>query len=223
MRKIALAARRYAHTRRVAPKTVLKSMVLICAGAACATTFPAQADDDFALRSPDLHRREFLDSRFIAHGLGCLGKNISPRLEWKSPPPGTRSFALLLHDPDAPNGSGLWHWALYNIPAETRTLPRGAGNEHSQLPNGSLRGKNDFDESWVTSGDGYFGPCPPVGHGPHRYIFTLYALAVPNLHKATGLSPQSSPALHAYMLNYGLGNKVLAKAHYVVTYHRPPS
>lgn len=95
----------------------------------------------------------------------CDGKNISPPLQWEAPPEGTRSFALIVDDPDAPNQT-FTHWVLYNLPAECREL-----REHAQdgnLPTGAMQGKNDFNQL------GFGGPCPPSG--THRYFFKLYAL-----------------------------------------------
>jgi Raf kinase inhibitor-like YbhB/YbcL family protein len=96
----------------------------------------------------------------------CSGENISPELSWNHPPPGTRSFALIIDDPDAPSGTWV-HWVVYNLPASARQLP-----EHVSANDGAAGGKqglNDFQQA------GYGGPCPPPGN-PHRYFFRLYAL-----------------------------------------------
>ncbi|SRR5581483_568887 len=99
----------------------------------------------------------------------CEGENISPALSWSGAPAGTKSFALIMEDPDAP--AGTWnHWLLWDIPTDTSSLPqhyRAAGPVHS--------GVNDFGKT------GYGGPCPPKGHGPHRYFFRLYAVDTPSL------------------------------------------
>src|SRR5215472_7653215 len=99
----------------------------------------------------------------------CRGADISPSLEWSGEPGETRSFALILEDPDAP--AGVWnHWVLFDVPAKVHNLAQG-------FKPGALgvSGRNDFGKT------GYGGPCPPKGHGPHRYFFTLYALDVPSL------------------------------------------
>ncbi len=96
----------------------------------------------------------------------CDGQNISPPLQWGDPPQGTRSFALISDDPDAPVGTWV-HWVLYNLPAETRALPEAVPSD-ADLPDGSRHGQN----SWRRLG--YGGPCPPGG--THRYFFKLYAL-----------------------------------------------
>ncbi len=106
-------------------------------------------------------------------GFGCSGANRSPALSWSGAPDETRSFALTCYDPDAPTGSGFWHWILLNLPADTTELAAGAGNETGmRLPDGALHVVNDFGTI------GYGGPCPPPGHGPHRYQFTVHALSV---------------------------------------------
>jgi hypothetical protein len=99
----------------------------------------------------------------------CDGKNISPPLSWSGAPPGTRSFALICDDPDAPGGT-WFHWALHGIPAETNGLP-----EALRPAAGMKHGINDFGRKR------YDGPCPPRGHGPHHYRFRLYALSVGTL------------------------------------------
>lgn len=127
----------------------------------------------FVLTSPDLpdhgvmHRQQVND--------GCGGENVSPALEWHDPPAGTQSFALLVHDPDAPEAHGFWHWIVYDIPANVSSLPAGAGDPGRKLmPAGAVQGRSDFGTV------GYGGPCPPPG-GPHRYVFRLYALPVPRI------------------------------------------
>lgn len=166
----------------------------------------------FSLTSPDLVDGVFA-SRHIANGFGCTGQNLSPALEWSGVPPGTQSLALTMHDPDAPTGSGFWHWTVYNLPASATGLARGAGNLANRLPAPALPGMNDFNDTGVNGTNGsYGGPCPPVGDKAHRYVFTLYALAVPDLHAAAGIPVSGTPALHSFVLNRGLGDKVLGTA-----------
>lgn len=98
----------------------------------------------------------------------CSGKNVSPHMKWDEAPGNTRSFALILDDPDAPSGA-YTHWVVYNIPAGSRELAENMA-ARPQLPDGTLQGQNDFQRI------GYGGPCPPEGRGPHRYVFRLYAL-----------------------------------------------
>jgi len=108
-----------------------------------------------------------LQSGQIPLAYTCDGANISPQLSWSEPPPGTRSLALIVTDPDAPSGT-FTHWILFNVPANTRSLSPGLP-ESDQLADGSRQGENDFEKT------GYGGPCPPH-HSEHRYVFTVYAL-----------------------------------------------
>ncbi|MFH7027984.1 MAG: YbhB/YbcL family Raf kinase inhibitor-like protein [Heteroscytonema crispum UTEX LB 1556] len=98
----------------------------------------------------------------------CDGDNISPPLQWESPPPGTNSFALIVDDPDAPSHT-FNHWILYNLSADIRELPEGIAN-NPRLSNGGVQGKNSFGEL------GFGGPCPPFNDGAHRYFFKIFAL-----------------------------------------------
>ena len=109
--------------------------------------------------------------------MGCTGESKSPALEWKNPPAGTKSFALMVHDPDAPTGcAGFWHWIVYNIPADATSLPEGAGDATgSGLPKGAVQGNTDMGKP------GYVGPCPPPGPTKHHYNFMLYPLKVDKL------------------------------------------
>ncbi len=110
------------------------------------------------------------------YGFGCAGGNISPQLSWSDVPEGTRSFAVTCYDPDAPTGSGFWHWVVVNIPADARELPLDAGRpDGSKLPPGAMHTRTDF------STPGYGGPCSPPGHGPHRYHFNVFAVGVEKL------------------------------------------
>jgi Raf kinase inhibitor-like YbhB/YbcL family protein len=104
-------------------------------------------------------------------GFGCGGGNISPALSWSGAPAATRSFAVTCFDPDAPTGSGFWHWILVNLASDVSGLRAGVGTDRS-IPDGSRHVVNDFGT------DGYGGPCPPPGDHPHRYLFTVHALGV---------------------------------------------
>jgi hypothetical protein len=115
----------------------------------------------------DLSSPAFQEGSKIPTKYSCQGQDVSPALRWGEPPQGTRSFALIMDDPDAPGGV-FTHWVIFNVPSDTRDLPE-AVPAQAQLSDGSLQGKNDF------GGTGYGGPCPPPGSA-HRYQFTLYAL-----------------------------------------------
>jgi Raf kinase inhibitor-like YbhB/YbcL family protein len=129
----------------------------------------------FNLTSTDLKNGAQIAEAQVFNEFGCKGANQSPALAWSGAPAGTQSFALLVHDPDAPTGSGWWHWIVYNIPASTGSLPAGAGDPKRRLlPPGAVQGRNDYGSA------SYGGPCPPPGK-PHHYHFQLYALKVAKL------------------------------------------
>lgn len=147
---------------------------------------------DFQLSSPTLKPDATLPIEQVFNGFGCSGKNISPALSWTNPPAGTQSYALTVYDPDAPTGSGWWHWVVYNIPADTHALAEGAGTpEGKKLPAGTAQGRTDFGTT------GFGGACPPEGDKPHRYIFTLHALNTPHLDIPEG----ATAALIGFMIN----------------------
>ena len=124
-----------------------------------------------------LQSTAFADMGDIPQRFTCDGDNVSPPLQWSDPPKGVRSFALLCKDPDAP--SGIWrHWAVYDIPCGQDRL----GEALSPQTEGVRQCVNDFGRS------GYGGPCPPHGHGPHRYHFALLALDTPSLTFRSGAS-----------------------------------
>ena len=107
----------------------------------------------------------------VANIFGCKGGNISPSLSWSGAPSDTKSFAITVFDPDAPTGSGFWHWVVFNIPASTMSIPANAGDVKKKLmPKGAIQSRTDYGIF------GYGGPCPPQGDKPHRYIFTVYAV-----------------------------------------------
>jgi Raf kinase inhibitor-like YbhB/YbcL family protein len=175
---------------------------------------------NFTLSSPDLAGGIFTD-KFVLNGFGCKGGNVSPALVWSSVPPGTKSLALQIHDQDAPTGAGFWHWTVYNIPPTTTALPQGAGNSPTTLPVPAWGGANDYLDTGTTGVNGnYGGPCPPVGDKPHRYNFTLYALAVDDVQKAGGIPKTGTPSLFSFVLNRGLGANMLGKASFTATYGR---
>jgi len=162
-------------------KRFLLGAALIAAGA-----FNARA---FELKSPDVAEGGAIPMKFAYHGYGCVGENLSPALNWRDPPKGAKSFALLMRDPDAPvGGEGFAHWTVFNIPPSATFLPQGAGTGRG-LPAGAAQAANDF------GGVGYGGPCPPRGAGPHHYRFTLYALNASRLDLRPGASPVRAQAM----------------------------
>ncbi|MCE1186176.1 MAG: YbhB/YbcL family Raf kinase inhibitor-like protein [Rhodocyclales bacterium] len=150
---------------------------------------PALAD--MQLQAPELSPGGRLPPAQVYQGFGCEGGNQSPALHWNGAPQGTRSFALTVYDPDAPTGSGWWHWIVYDLPASTQQLPADAGKASApQLPTGARMGPNDYGSA------SFGGACPPPGDKPHRYIFTLHALDVEQL----ALPAKPSAALIGYMI-----------------------
>ena len=150
----------------------------------------AKATGHFKLTAPDLALKGRIALPHVFNGMGCTGQNISPALQWSNPPVGTKSFAVTMYDPDAPTGSGWWHWVMYNIPASTTILPDGAGNGNN-APSGSTQGMTDFGTK------GYGGPCPPVGDKPHHYHITVFALKVDKL----DVPGNATSAMVGYNLN----------------------
>jgi Raf kinase inhibitor-like YbhB/YbcL family protein len=149
---------------------MLRSLTL--AAAVAALSLPAVAHADaFSLTSPDVKDGGTLTNKQVFKGFGCSGENVSPALAWKGAPAGTKSFAVTVYDPDAPTGSGWWHWVVYNLPATATGIAAGAGDATKKLlPAGAVQGRTDFGSP------GFGGPCPPPGDKPHHYIFTVYAL-----------------------------------------------
>lgn len=164
---------------------------VVLAAALCLPVITASAAG-FTVSAPDFHNGSTIPMAHVFNQGGCTGGNQSPALSWSGEPAGTQSFAITMFDPDAPTGSGWWHWTVFNIPASVRSLSENVGAPDStQLPPGAGQGRNDYGFS------GYGGPCPPVGNRPHRYVITVYALKMAKL----PLDAQSSGALVGFMLH----------------------
>jgi Raf kinase inhibitor-like YbhB/YbcL family protein len=162
---------------------------------------------DFRVTSPTMKERSVIGNEHVYNGFGCSGHNVSPELQWEQAPEGAKSFAVTVYDPDAPTGSGWWHWVIFNIPPNATSLSAGAGkSDGSSAPQGSVQSMTDFGQQ------GYGGPCPPQGDKPHRYIFTVYALKVDQL----PLKKEASGAMVGYYLN----QNALGKASLMATYGR---
>lgn len=147
----------------------------------------------FELNSADIAPGSTIEQAYAFNGFGCAGQNISPAIAWYNPPADTKSFAVMVHDPDAPTGgAGFWHWVVVDIPATSESLPHGVGtSEGSKLPGGTRQIATDFGTP------GWGGPCPPVGDKPHRYVFTVYALKVDRLE----LPSNATASLAGFMVN----------------------
>lgn len=119
----------------------------------------------------------YVDDASLLNGFGCDGGNKSLALRWAGAPAGTKSFAVTIHDPDAPTGVGFFHWTIWNLPAAQSSLPQGASGDRSKVLAPAVEGHTDFGKQ------GYNGPCPPPGER-HRYLVTVYALDVAKLEGA---------------------------------------
>lgn len=180
-------------------KTVFFSFVLLL------LISPVFGQKTFTLTSQDVGGQATTTQEF--NGFGCSGTNESPQLSWANAPEGTKSFAVTMYDPDAPTGSGWWHWLVFDIPANVNELVTNAGAVKANLaPKGAIQSITDYG---VT---GYGGPCPPEGHGLHQYILTVYALKTDQL----GLDAKTNPAV----VGFYLWSNTLAKASIVTYYQR---
>ena len=159
----------------------------------------------FTLKSTDVAPKATFSNAQVFNGFGCSGSNISPQLSWSGAPSGTQSYALTVYDPDAPTGSGWWHWMVINIPATSTSIATGAGTADGKLmPAGSQQIRTDFGAV------GFGGACPPQGDKPHRYIFTLFALKVPKL----DVPADATAALAGFMINANQLGKTGFTAYY---------
>ncbi len=148
--------------------------------------------NSLTLSSNDIAAGEYMSKKHEYNGFGCTGEDLSPHLTWSNAPKGTKSYAITAYDPDAPTGSGWWHWQVVNIPANVTELASGAGSSKTNLaPKGSMQIESDYGTR------GFGGACPPKGHGVHHYRFTVHALSVEHL----ALPENASGALAGYMIN----------------------
>jgi hypothetical protein len=161
----------------------------------------------FTVTSTDVRDGDVMPMPQVSGVMGAGGEDRSPQLSWSGFPEATQGFAVTVLDPDAPTGSGFWHWVVTGIPASVTELPGGAGDrEGSGLPDGARQLRND------AGFPGYVGAAPPPGHGPHRYLFVVHALDTAD----TGAPADASPAFHGFTL-FG---HTLARATLTVTYTR---
>jgi Raf kinase inhibitor-like YbhB/YbcL family protein len=161
----------------------------------------------FKLSSPEIKANSTIPKSFEFNGFGCSGENKSPALKWSGAPKDTRSFAVTMYDPNAPTGSGWWHWVVINIPAGITELAANAGALNSTtLPKGAVQGRTDFGVA------AWGGTCPPQGDKPHHYIFTVYALKTDKL----DVPADATAALIGFMIHAN----ALGKASFTATYGR---
>jgi Raf kinase inhibitor-like YbhB/YbcL family protein len=162
----------------------------------------------FKLESPDIKADAMIDKKFEFNGFGCSGENKSPALKWSGAPKDTKSFAVTVYDPDAPTGSGWWHWSVINLAPTLTELKPDAGNVGGgNLPPGARHVRIDY------GANGWGGMCPPPGDKPHRYIFTIHALKVDKL----DIPSDATAALAGFMIN---ANSI-GKASFTSKYGRP--
>ena len=186
----------------------IKLIATLCALTVASFAHTSFADSTaFTLQSADITDGKPLTKQQEFSGFGCDGGNHSPALSWSGVPAGTKSLALTVYDPDAPTGSGWWHWVVFNIPADATSLPAKIDASGKGLPAGAVQSRTDFGQA------GFGGACQPQGDKPHHYHFTLHALKTDKL----DLTADAMPAMVGYMLHANeLGNASLT-----ATYARP--
>ncbi len=185
-------------------KPALGSVALAC-GVFGATAALAQ---NMTVTSAEITDGSIAKNEQVANVFGCKGSNISPSLSWSGAPSDAKSFAITVYDPDAPTGSGFWHWVAIDIPVSTTSIPKDAGDVKKKLmPKGTIQIRNDFGF------DGYGGPCPPPGDKPHHYVLTVYAV---DADKIEGANSKASAAVIGSNLHFH--GKAKAELHW--TYSR---
>ena len=158
--------------------------------------------DTFDVRSDDITDGSPLALRFVHGSAG--GENVSPHLAWSGAPQGTQSFVVTCFDPDAPTGSGFWHWVAVDLPGDLQELPSGAGESDDTLPGSAFHIRSDFGDSQ------YGGAAPPKGDHDHRYMYVVHAVDVPSL----DLSADAAPAV----VGFNLAFHTLGRARITGTY-----
>lgn len=157
--------------------------------------------EGFTLKSNTISGQ--LGIKQVFNGFGCTGENISPDLSWENAPKGTKSFAVTVYDPDAPTGSGWWHWVVFNIPKDKTSLETNFGaKSHSKI----VQSVTNYGTT------GFGGACPPKGDKAHQYIFTVHALSVDKF----DLDKNTNPAIVGYYIN----SNTIAKSSIVAYYKR---
>lgn len=166
--------------------------------------FSSPAMADMTLQLPGIKGTTFPAAQVLS-GFGCHGQNLSPEMIWNGAPPETKSFIVTTYDPDAPTGSGLWHWSVFNIPASVTGLEEGVGSVEGAMPEGSVMARNDFSDNV------YDGACPPEG-STHHYVITVFAMPMETL----PLDGTASSAMVGFFAN----TASLVRASVTVSYGR---
>ena len=184
----------------------ITKLTLVAALAIAASASAQAGKSAFTLTSSDMKPGRMIAMPQVFSGMACTGGNVSPELEWRGAPATAKSFAITVYDPDAPTGSGWWHWVVYNIPSAVTKLPAGAGSATAtRLPAGAKQGNTDF------GAPGYGGPCPPKGP-VHHYVFTVFALDIASLELPAGAT--------AAMVGFNLNAHKVAKASLTAIYRQ---
>lgn len=181
-----------------------KSLFLVAFFVSCSMN---SANAKLTINSTEIAPNALIENKFVFNGFGCSGENNFPQISWSSPPLGTKSYALTVYDPDAPTGSGWWHYVAVNIPLNYNSLPATiAATNKFEVKDGIKQIRNDFGVY------NFGGPCPPVGDKAHRYIFTIYALKTDKI----DVPATATAALAGYMIN----QNVVGKASFTGFYKR---